>query len=451
MISGGDEAAKHDRIGTFRDQRLEDPDECRQLRVGCGGQPLGFLHECCKQPVFGEAGCGLDVNRIGLIGIVVEHLLFETVRIQREPVAQRARGGGGRGADAPHQCERAPESKPAPPLVRAGAFNDPKTVIEHGIMKGAVGRIEVVRLVLCFMPGEDAIFAPFVRNDVDPAPLHEMARQPGTCGIGIDGIRRESLIKETEQPVEGGLVAAVRRRGKKNEVTLAIMRKPIEESEALLPALVRADAGVRFIHHDERRTGAGEAFAPTIGLDVVEADHGVGIGLEQRLRGWEIALQASGGGSCDGNGIEIEFCFQLPGPLLDEMRRAEHREPIRLAAIDQLAQDEATFYGLADADIVGNEQAHRGEAKRHKKRHQLIGTRLKTQTGRRPERTRAAPQGEAQGLRKKARAFLGRNLVGLGRREPCRPHRRALKRGMNHLHVRFGTRERAQAENVVVR
>jgi hypothetical protein len=65
-----------------------------------------------------------------------------------------------------------------------------------------------------------------------------------------------------------------------------------------------------------------------------------------------------------------------------------------------------------------SEQAHRGEAKRHEKRHQLIGTKP---TGCRPERTRAAPQGEPQGLRENARAFLGRYLVGLGRREPCRP------------------------------
>ena len=43
------------------------------------------------------------------------------------------------------------------------------------------------------------------------------------------------------------------------------------------------------------------------------------------------------------------------------MRRAQDREAIRLAAIDQLAQDEAGLDRLADADVVGDQQPHDGQ------------------------------------------------------------------------------------------
>ena len=89
-----------------------------------------------------------------------------------------------------------------------------------------------------------------------------------------------SCIEQAQQPVECRLVAAVRRGGEQNEMALAILGKPLEQFEALLPALVRADAGVRFVDHDQSRAGAREAVAAPLGLDVVEADHGERIGIE---------------------------------------------------------------------------------------------------------------------------------------------------------------------------
>ena len=74
------------------------------------------------------------------------------------------------------------------------------------------------------------------------------------------------------------------------------------------------------------------------------------------------------------------------------MRRAEDRETIRLAAIDQLAQDETTFDRLADTDIVGDEQSDDGKPQRHQQRHELIGPRLEAQARGGPERPRTAPE-----------------------------------------------------------
>ena len=48
----------------------------------------------------------------------------------------------------------------------------------------------------------------------------------------------------------------------------------------MLAAEMRADAGVGFVNDDERWTGAREAFAALLCLDVVEADNGERVGLE---------------------------------------------------------------------------------------------------------------------------------------------------------------------------
>ena len=60
------------------------------------------------------------------------------------------------------------------------------------------------------------------------------------------------LIEQAEQPIEGRLVAAVRRGGQQDQVALRVLGKTLEQLEPLLPALVRADAGMRFVDHDQR-------------------------------------------------------------------------------------------------------------------------------------------------------------------------------------------------------
>lgn len=151
-----------------------------------------------------------------------------------------------------------------------------------------------------------------------------------------------------------------------------------QEFETLLPVLVRPHAGMGFVHDNKRRAGACEALAPALGFDVVEAHHGCWIGVENRLRGRKAALQprSRSGRHCDR--IDIEFGLELAGPLLDEMRRTQDRKPICFAAIDQLAQNEASLDRLADADIIRDQQTHGGKPERHQQWNQLIGPRLKT-------------------------------------------------------------------------
>ena len=63
-------------------------------------------------------------------------------------------------------------------------------------------------------------------------------------------------------------------------------------------------------------------------------------------------------------------------PLLGKMRRAEHGQPPDLAAIQQFAGDDRRLDGLADADVVGDQEPHGVELERHHQRHELVGPRL---------------------------------------------------------------------------
>ena len=83
-----------------------------------------------------------------------------------------------------------------------------------------------------------------------------------------------------------------------------------------------------------------------------------GMGVEQGLRCGQAALQPCRRRRRDRDGVEIELRLELARPLLDEMRRAQDGEAVDLAAVDQLAQDQPGLDGLADADIVGDQQPH---------------------------------------------------------------------------------------------
>ena len=91
------------------------------------------------------------------------------------------------------------------------------------------------------------------------------------------------------------------------------------------------------------------------------------------------------------------FSRKLVLPLLGQVRRTQHGQPPDLAAIEQLARDEAGLDGLADADVVGDQQPHRIELERHHQRHELVGPRLDRDAPEAAERT-----------------------GGRARREPCR-------------------------------
>ncbi len=74
-------------------------------------------------------------------------------------------------------------------------------------------------------------------------------------------------------------------------------------------------------------------------------------------------------------------------PLLRQVRRAQHGKPPDLATVEQFAGDDRCLDGLADADVVGDQEAHRVELERHHQRHELIGSRLDGDATEAAERT----------------------------------------------------------------
>jgi hypothetical protein len=108
---------------------------------------------------------------------------------------------------------------------------------------------EPVSVLRGLMLWERAVLAPLARGDVDTAALHEMARQPSAPRVAVERACREFDVEQSKQPVEGRFVAAVRRRRQQNEVALAILRETLEQLEPLLPALMGADARMRFVDH----------------------------------------------------------------------------------------------------------------------------------------------------------------------------------------------------------
>ena len=96
MSGGGDKAAEDDGVGTLLDQRLEQLDQSIELRIGRFGEAFGLRDKGGKRAIVPEAGGRLDIDRITLVVVLVEHLLGQPLRIGSEPVAQRACCGSGR-------------------------------------------------------------------------------------------------------------------------------------------------------------------------------------------------------------------------------------------------------------------------------------------------------------------------------------------------------------------
>ena len=109
------------------------------------------------------------------------------------------------------------------------------------------------------MAREHAVLAPLPCSDVDAATLDEVAGQPGAPGVAVERAGGKFLIEQAQQPLECRLVTTVRRRSEEHQMPLAIVRKSFQQLETLLPALMRADAGMRLVDDDQSRAGPREA------------------------------------------------------------------------------------------------------------------------------------------------------------------------------------------------
>ena len=246
-----------------------------------------------------------------------------------------------------------------------------------------------------------------VAADVGAAPLHEVAGEAPAHLVAFGPVQvfhgevGEVVLEQAEERAECLLVAAVRGRGHQHDVAGGVGGHPPEERVALLAAPAdpaREGASVRLVHDHALRALEGEVFGAPRGLDEVGGDDGERVPVEDGHPEGEVPLQALDGAREHQLRLDVELLGQLALPLFGEVRRAEHRQAADLAAVEQLAGDEARLDGLADADVVGDEHPHRVELERHHQRHELVGPGLDRDAAEAAERAGGGAGREAGGV-----------------------------------------------------
>ena len=129
------------------------------------------------------------------------------------------------------------------------------------------------------------------------------------------------------------------------------------------------DARVGFIDDDEVRSRPQELEAMAVALDEVKAHNHVRMSLKQRLAETKSTLQAGRGGWQHEGGVYVELVAHLRLPLLREVRRRKDGDTFDLPTIHKLASDQKGFHGLADTDVVGDEEADGVQTQPHQERH----------------------------------------------------------------------------------
>ena len=162
-------------------------------------------------------------------------------------------------------------------------------------------------------------------------------------------------------------------------------------------------------------------------LDEVGRNDGKGVTVEDRFAHQQVAFQPLDRARQDQFGLDVELLRQLPLPLFGQGRGTEHGQTADLAAVEQLTSDEAGFDGLADANVVGDQHAHRIELQRHHQRHELVGPGL---DGDAPETAKRAGGG--------AGGEAGRVAQQAARGEVAEvfPARKPERRRLDRLHRR---------------
>jgi hypothetical protein len=142
-------------------------------------------------------------------------------------------------------------------------------------------------------------------------------------------------------------------------MTLGILGDPPQQLEALLTSATDAAgqcAAVGLVDDDELRALEREVLGAARTLDEVGGDHREAVAVEDRNPERQVAFQSLDGAGEHQLGLDVELLGQLGLPLLGQMRRTEHGQAPDLAPVEQLAGDETGLDGLADADVVGDEQ-----------------------------------------------------------------------------------------------
>ena len=138
-------------------------------------------------------------------------------------------------------------------------------------------------------------------------------------------------------------------------------------------------------------------------------------------------------------------------PLFAQVGRADDGKALDLAPVEQFPRDQACLDGLADTDVVGDEQPDGVELQRHEQGNQLIGARFDIEIAEAAERSRTGTQLEAKRVAQQQRCLLGAWRVGIGKIER-RGHRHlGFERKVDERRIVFRAAERTKLEEIVAR
>ena len=137
----------------------------------------------------------------------------------------------------------------------------------------------------------------------------------------------------------------------------------------------RLGDGMCLVNNDQVRAVMNEIVAMPLALYEVDAGDEVReVLVYAEVPAGQVPFQAGDSAGANHHRLKVEFRLQRSPPLVAEVGRAQHANPLGVAPVEQLTGDESAFDCLAHAHVISNEQAHRVKAKGHDERHKLIRT-----------------------------------------------------------------------------
>ena len=336
------------------------------------------------------------------------------------PGAQGGGGGPRRGGQRPQQRQRRPVPDPLPQLAAVGIADGLAGVLQHVGEQFLVGRGQQVGPFLAQPVLREGCRLPGIGADVAAAALHEVAGEPlpALDRFEVDG--GQARVQQRQQVAEPFLLAAVRGGGDQDQVPGGVLGQAGDELVAEHPgpaAGAVGDAGVRLVDDQQVRAAVPELLAEPRALDEVGGHHDVAEPVEEGLALQQAAFQPADRAGQHQLGVDAELAGQLLLPLLGERGAAEHGQAGRVALLQQLGGGQAGLDGLADADVVGDQQPHRVLPQRHQQRDELVGAGFDGEPGQRPERPGAGPEADPQGRAQQPGARRGADVLRVRRRE----------------------------------
>src|SRR5688500_15157496 len=110
----------------------------------------------------------------------------------------------------------------------------------------------------------------------------------------------------------------------------------------------------------------------------------------------------------------MKAAFKFRYPLVDEVRRTQYCKALDVATVEQFSGYKCSLDGLANTDVVGDEQPYWVQLECHQQRHELVGARLHGDLAEAAERARATAERQHKSITKEERRIVTCLLARLG-------------------------------------